>query len=122
MSITAVVENDSIKLPPGVHVPDGTKVEITVPESAAAESKSSGTPSWMMKHAGLIEGPEDSTVENDHPIHGTPKRTDSGNDSHLPDAAEQQIERAAWLAQSERRLREVWDNDADDVYNELLAR
>jgi len=31
-------------------------------------------------------------------------------------------ERAAWLAQSERRLREVWDNDADDVFNELLAR
>jgi len=31
-------------------------------------------------------------------------------------------ERPAWLAQSERRLREVWDNDADDVFNELLAR
>ena len=31
-------------------------------------------------------------------------------------------ERAAWLAQSERRLREVWDNDADDVFNELLTR
>ncbi len=27
--------------------------------------------------------------------------------------------RAAWLAQSERRLREVWENDADDVFNEL---
>ena len=31
-------------------------------------------------------------------------------------------DRAAWLAQSERRLREVWDNDADDVFNELLTR
>jgi predicted DNA-binding antitoxin AbrB/MazE fold protein len=31
-------------------------------------------------------------------------------------------ERTAWLAQSERRLREVWDNDADDVFNELLTR
>ncbi len=30
-------------------------------------------------------------------------------------------ERAAWLAQSERRLREVWDNEADDVFNELLT-
>lgn len=28
-------------------------------------------------------------------------------------------ERQAWLAQGERRLREVWDNDADDVFNEL---
>ena len=30
-------------------------------------------------------------------------------------------DREAWLAQSERRLREVWDNDADDVFNELLT-
>ena len=29
-------------------------------------------------------------------------------------------ERAAWLAQSERRLRETWENDADDVFNALL--
>ena len=31
------------------------------------------------------------------------------------------IERAEWLAQSERSLARVWDNEADDVYNELLA-
>lgn len=31
-------------------------------------------------------------------------------------------ERAAWLAQSERRLCEVWENSADDVFNELLTR
>ena len=31
-------------------------------------------------------------------------------------------DRAAWLAQSECRLRQVWDHDADDVYNELLTR
>jgi len=31
-------------------------------------------------------------------------------------------DRIAWLAQSERRLREFWDNDADDVFNELLTR
>ena len=31
-------------------------------------------------------------------------------------------ERAGWLAQSERRLRELWENDADDVFNELLTR
>jgi predicted DNA-binding antitoxin AbrB/MazE fold protein len=30
-------------------------------------------------------------------------------------------ERQAWLAQSERRLHDVWDNDADDVFNALLA-
>lgn len=31
-------------------------------------------------------------------------------------------ERAAWFAQSERRLLEVWENGADDVFNELLTR
>ena len=51
----------------------------------------------MLNYAGSVDGPEDFAAE-----HGS--------------------ERAAWLAQSERRLREVWDNEADDVYNELLAR
>jgi hypothetical protein len=39
MSITAAVENDTIKLP--VHVPDGTKVTVTLPEdgSFCAESE-----------------------------------------------------------------------------------
>ncbi len=76
MSITAVVENDSIKLPPGVHVPDGTKVEITIAENAAVESKPVGTLGWMMKYAGIIEGPEDLATEHDHYIHGTPKRSE----------------------------------------------
>ena len=31
-------------------------------------------------------------------------------------------ERSAWLRQSERRLREIWENDADDVFNELLSQ
>lgn len=29
-------------------------------------------------------------------------------------------ERCEWIAQSERMLMDVWDNDEDDVYNELL--
>ena len=31
-------------------------------------------------------------------------------------------ERAAWLEHSARRLRETWDNDADDAYNALLTQ
>lgn len=30
-------------------------------------------------------------------------------------------ERSEWLAQSQSQLETVWDNDADDVFNELLA-
>jgi predicted DNA-binding antitoxin AbrB/MazE fold protein len=36
----------------------------------------------------------------------------------LPDDSD----RTAWLAQSERRLHEIWENGADDVFNELLSR
>lgn len=69
MSVTAVVENGAIKLPEGLRVPDGTKVEITLPESVqdAAEK-------WMLQFAGCIDGPADFAAEHDHYIHGTPKR------------------------------------------------
>lgn len=30
--------------------------------------------------------------------------------------------RKEWLAQSERTLMKVWDNPADDVFNELLQK
>ena len=36
MSITAIVENDTIKLP--IHLPDGTRVEVTVPGDCAADA------------------------------------------------------------------------------------
>ena len=39
MSITAIVENDTIKLP--THVPDGTRVEIVLPGESAAQEKGS---------------------------------------------------------------------------------
>ncbi len=31
-------------------------------------------------------------------------------------------EREAWLKLSEESLRKVWDNDADEVFNELLQK
>jgi hypothetical protein len=50
MSITATVENDTIKLP--MHVPDGTQVEITLPPMAAPEEEPLG---WMREFAGCID-------------------------------------------------------------------
>jgi len=32
------------------------------------------------------------------------------------------VEREAWLKLSEDSLAKVWDNDADDVFNELLQK
>ena len=39
MRITAIVENDTIKLP--THVPDGTRVEIVLPEESAVRDSGS---------------------------------------------------------------------------------
>ena len=35
---------------------------------------------------------------------------------------ESDVEREAWLKLSEESLAKVWDNDADDVFNELLKK
>lgn len=37
------------------------------------------------------------------------------------DTARPDEEREEWLAQGERSLGRVWNNEGDDVYNELLA-
>lgn len=75
MSITAIVENDTIRLP--VHVPDGTRVEITVKADAPAAANEDGTLYDVLKDfIGKAEGlPEDFSAEHDHYIHGAPKRT-----------------------------------------------
>jgi len=35
---------------------------------------------------------------------------------------ESDLERGAWLKLSEESLNKVWDNDADDIFNELLEK
>ena len=42
--------------------------------------------------------------------------------SHVRVTIETDAEREAWLRLSEESLTEVWDNDADDVFNELLEK
>ena len=48
MSITAIVENNTIKLPPGVHVPDRTKAEIVLQTHDALTAK----PDWLERAVG----------------------------------------------------------------------
>ena len=42
--------------------------------------------------------------------------------SHVRVTIESDVEREAWLKLSEESLTKVWDNDADDVFNELLKK
>lgn len=54
MSITATVENDVIKLPEGIHLPDGTQVRL---EAVVAGQAGSGWPSGYFKRtAGVLAG------------------------------------------------------------------
>lgn len=74
MSIAATVENDTIKLPPGVHLPDGTKVEIvvTAPES---ETSSESPLAWMAEFAGAIDTlPSDASEKHTEYAHGRKRR------------------------------------------------
>lgn len=74
MSITAIVENDTIKLPAGVHVPNGTIAEIVLQTGMQVESPSSFFET-VKDLVGSVEGlPSDFAAEHDHYIHGTPKR------------------------------------------------
>lgn len=42
--------------------------------------------------------------------------------AHVRVTVESDLERAAWLKLSEESLKKVWDNDADDIFNELLEK
>ena len=69
MSITATVINDTIKLPEGVHLEDGTEV-IVLPH---------GKKSFAERYADLIApegtGIGDLADNHDHYLYGTPKQT-----------------------------------------------
>ena len=74
MSITAIVENDTIKLP--VHVPDGTKVEITLPgEESSGTAGAEDVTDALLAISTRVKGlPADLAAQHDHYLHGQPKR------------------------------------------------
>jgi hypothetical protein len=76
MSITSIVENDTTKLPPGVHLPEGTEVSI-VPNTPrqTAEAQPRTLAERYSEFIGICEdGPEDLAARNDHYASGAPKR------------------------------------------------
>lgn len=68
MSITVTIENDMIKLPPGVHVPDGTTARITFESGKTLAEQYAGL-------IGITDAlPEDMAENHDHYLHGAPKQ------------------------------------------------
>lgn len=54
MSITATVENDAVKLPMGIHLPNGTQVRL---ETIATSHPGSGwPPGYFERTAGVLAG------------------------------------------------------------------
>ena len=71
MCITAIVENDTIKLPAGVHLPDGTPVEITLPAKSAPSAESGNALAGLAPFVGKITTlPPDFAERHDEYIHG----------------------------------------------------
>jgi hypothetical protein len=69
VSITATVENDTIKLPEGVHLEDGTQVLI-LPQ---AREPGALAKRWA-KYIGSAEtGRTDGSINHDHYLYGAPK-------------------------------------------------
>jgi hypothetical protein len=70
MSITATVEKDTIKLPEGVHLEDGTEVLI-VPQPRERKTMAER----YAKYIGCgATGVSDGAINHDHYLYGTPKR------------------------------------------------
>ena len=76
MSFTATVENDTIKLPPGVHLPNGTKVTVEPePEKRTEGDETQSLYESLKPFIGCINtGLGDLADNHDHYLYGTPKR------------------------------------------------
>lgn len=72
MTIRATVQGDTIKLPPGVHLADGTTVEIVTPNGTAATDSPLA---WMAEFAGAIDTlPADAAERHTEYAHGRKRR------------------------------------------------
>ena len=72
MSITATVENNIIKLPDGVHLPDGTSVRV---EPLTELSRKSFGERYAKFIGAVKDAPHDLATNHDHYLYGAPKRT-----------------------------------------------
>jgi hypothetical protein len=80
MTCVGKVCKGAVKLPPGVDLPDGTAVELILPETPKKEAELE--PGWFLEEfkdfVGCIkDGPPDLAENHDHYAHGAPKRSKS---------------------------------------------
>ena len=74
MSVTATVQNDSIRLPKGTHFPDGTQVLIE-PVKPLVEIQGPALGHDLARFIGIADDlPSDLARNLDHYLHGHPKQ------------------------------------------------
>jgi hypothetical protein len=72
MNVLGTVMNGVVILDNGHHIPEGTRVEVTIKPSSKAASPLGEI---LLRHAGRATGlPEDLAEQHDHYLHGKPKR------------------------------------------------
>jgi hypothetical protein len=86
MTCIGKVSQGVVKLPPGVDLPDGTAVELILPDSENSGATGGIAPhleqGWFAnrykKYIGCIKnGPTDLAENHDHYAHGAPKKPKS---------------------------------------------
>jgi len=78
MTLEGVAQKGTIILENGAQIPDGTRVQVIVPEKALQQpisAESRPTLAGLLKYAGCLKDlPADFAEQHDHYIHGTPRR------------------------------------------------
>jgi hypothetical protein len=71
MTCTVTVKDGAIRLPPGLDLPDGAEVRLTIPDSV-------GEPSFAERYAAYVgvaaDLPPDLAANLDHYLHGRRKK------------------------------------------------
>ena len=75
MSYRGIMRGGVVVLPPGVQLPEGAQVEVTVPPQSRAPQSDRPVYDALAEFVGAFDGlPEDLARNHDHYLHGTPRR------------------------------------------------
>jgi hypothetical protein len=76
MTVCGTIVQGAVVLDQPAHLPEGTRVEVTILPVAASPAETKPTlAERLLKHAGTVADlPSDLAQQHDHYLHGTPKR------------------------------------------------
>ena len=75
MSYPGIMKGGVVVLPPGVQLPEGAQVEVTMPMQSGAPHSDRPVYDALSEFVGAFDGlPKDLAQNHDHYLHGTPRR------------------------------------------------